>query len=128
MEQIKLIIPGDFRSEINETDFMILNEKENKMTDSNYQMNMAELVAEPSVQLFLASISILAIPSSLEGIFNLIGRVKKYLSSSDHTKTFIIQIKGQRYIIDDSTSDESYQEILDLFEKLSNEGRLVRKL
>ena len=65
MEQIKLIIPGDFRSEINETDFMILNEKENKMTDSNYQMNMAELVTEPSVQLFLASISILAIPSSV---------------------------------------------------------------
>lgn len=128
MEQIKLIIPADFRNEISETDLMIKKEEEYQTTDSSYQLNPAELMMDPTVQLILASISIIAIPSSLEGFFNFIERIKKYLYRADQSKTITIQTTEHRYTLYRLTSEDTYKEIEEYFEKLANEGKLERKL
>lgn len=113
MNKFKLIIPEDFLNEIDENAFEIQEKKELQMSDSNYHMSLLELGASPEFQVVAAYLSLIALPLNLQGIYDLIKRVKNYLQSK-HDKRIIIQIKGQRYVIDNTTPEESYQKITDL--------------
>lgn len=129
MEKIKIIIPADFEQEIEdqETGLTVTRREDYQATEVDYQMNPIELLTN-SNSVIMATLAILAIPSSLEGIFNLIERIKRYLMDKDSFRKITIQTSKHRYIFDGTTSEDTYKELEAYFEKLADEGKLERKL
>lgn len=116
MEKIQLIIPEDFRKEIDEKFFEIKKVEEYQMTDSNYNMNLSDLLTGPQVSLLASYITILMIPKQLDELFNFITKAKKILINSKSDERIILKLKGKRYVIDKTTPEESYQEIRQLLD------------
>ena len=128
MEKIKIIIPADFEQEIEnqETGLTVTKREDYQATEADYQMNPIELLTNPD-SVIMATLAILAIPSSLEGIFNFIERIKRYLMGKDSSRKITIQTSKHRYTFDGTTSEDTYKEIEEYFKKLADEGKLERK-
>lgn len=125
MTKIKLIIPADFEKEITGLD--IINKVELLEQGSEFQLNPLELL-NPNNEVVMAILSLIAIPSSIEGIIAFIKRLKEYFKRNNNEKNIVIQTSTHRYILSKTTTNEIYQELEDVLEKMVNDGKLEREI
>ena len=123
MERLKLIIPTNFRDQVSELDFLIIKEEEYQIEESCYHLDLSELIMNPTTQQILGLLSILAIPSSIDGLLNLIERIKRYCSCENNSQSIIIVFQNRRYTLKKDVSEDTYKELKEYIKKLADEGR-----
>lgn len=111
MEKIKLIIPSELEQEFNSvSDFEIADKQNAQPISESYQMNLAELVTAENVQavagVFITCIGIL---SNLNGVVNLIEKIRGALSKSD--SVIKIQSSTKMFVLDKNSSPEQYEKL-----------------
>lgn len=105
MEKIKIIIPEDFLNQLD--GFEIVKSEEICTQDSGLKLDLSELIS-PN---FIILLSIIAIPSSIEGIHSLVERIKRYFYRKKEDSIIII-MRGKRFVLNESTSEQTYKELV----------------
>lgn len=120
MNKIKLIIPQYLEDEL--TGFSIESSEEFPDSETSYKMDPS--IAD-AANILLA---IIAIPNSIDGISNWFTKLKKFFEVKNKSERIIIQTPDHRYILDKSTTNETFNEVMDYLKKLVDNGKLERNI
>lgn len=112
MEKIKLIIPSDLQQDFDSiADFEITGKQDAQPLSESYQMNLAELVTAENLQAASgALIACIGLLSNLNGVVNLIEKIRAVLSKKSNS-VIKIQSSTKMFVLDKNSSPEQFKKL-----------------